>query len=107
MRKPQLNERKTTTTMSNEKEQTALQILIEWGDNMMKEHHMKTLSFAEAIDKAEELLPVEEIQIQQAFVDGKQVSREYFINSQSSIKSSTQYYNTKYGKETDSNASTC
>ena len=38
---------------------TALQTLIEWGDKMMLEHPMKTLSFAEAIDKAVELLRME------------------------------------------------
>jgi len=38
---------------------TALQQLIEWGDKMMSEHPQKLLSFAEAIDKAEELLELE------------------------------------------------
>lgn len=36
-----------------EKNKTALQTLIEWGDKMLQEHPMKLLSFAEAIDKAE------------------------------------------------------
>jgi len=42
---------------------TALQQLIEWGDKMMLEHPLKLLSFADAIDKAEELLSVEKEQI--------------------------------------------
>lgn len=42
---------------------TALQQLIEWGDQMMAEHPLKVLSFAEAIDKAAELLELEKEQI--------------------------------------------
>ena len=38
---------------------TALQQLIEWGEQMMAEHPQKLLSFAQAIDKAEELLELE------------------------------------------------
>ena len=38
---------------------TALQQLIQWGEQMMSEHPQKLLSFAEAIDKAEELLELE------------------------------------------------
>jgi hypothetical protein len=34
---------------------TALQQLIEFGEKMMEDHPPKVLSFAEAIDKAEEL----------------------------------------------------
>lgn len=45
------------------KQKTALQTLIEWGDKMILDHPMKTLSFAEAIDKAEELLEMEKEQI--------------------------------------------
>jgi len=41
---------------------TALQQLIEWGDKMMAEHPLKVLSFAEAIDKAAELLELEKEQ---------------------------------------------
>ena len=46
---------------------TAMQTLIEWGDKMMLEHPMKTLSFAEAIDKAVELLEMEREQIEEAY----------------------------------------
>jgi hypothetical protein len=45
-----------------EKKQTALQTLIKWGNEMMKQHPQKILSFAEAIDKAEELLQMEKEQ---------------------------------------------
>ncbi len=38
---------------------TALQQFIEWGTQMIGDHPAKTLSFYEAIDKAEELLEVE------------------------------------------------
>lgn len=51
------------------KNKTALQTLIAWGDEMMKQHPMKTLSFAEAIDKAEELLEMEQEQIINARVE--------------------------------------
>ena len=44
-------------------EKTALQQLIEWGDQMIKENPGKILSFHEAIDKAEELLELEKEQI--------------------------------------------
>ena len=50
---------------------TAMQTLIEWGDKMMLEHPMKTLSFAEAIDKSEELLAMEKEQIIDAYCIGK------------------------------------
>ena len=49
---------------------TALQMLIFWGDEMMQEHPMKTLSFAEAIDKAEELLEMEKEQIIDSYCQG-------------------------------------
>ncbi len=38
---------------------TALQQLIQWGEQMMADHPQKLLSFAQAIDKAEELLELE------------------------------------------------
>jgi predicted hotdog family 3-hydroxylacyl-ACP dehydratase len=49
---------------------TALQQFIEWGDKMMLEHPLKVLSFAEAIDKAAELLEVEKEQITDAYIMG-------------------------------------
>jgi hypothetical protein len=69
--------------------QTAMQILIEWGDKMMLEHPMKILSFAEAIDKAEQLLEIEKEQIIEAYKYGNQ-SDVYFKPEQ--------YYNETYGK---------
>ena len=52
------------------KNKTALQTLIAWGDKMIKEHPLKHLSFVEAIDKAEELLEMEEKQINQSYMTG-------------------------------------
>jgi hypothetical protein len=52
------------------KQQTTLQTLIAWGDKMIKEHPIKHLSFVEAIDKAEELLEMEEKQINQSYMAG-------------------------------------
>lgn len=55
--------------------QTTLQTLIAWGDEMMKEHPLKHLSFVEAIDKAEELLEMEKEQIEEAWNDGNLLGR--------------------------------
>lgn len=44
-------------------QQTAMQTLIAWGDEMLLKHPQKILSFAEVIDKAEELLQMEKEQI--------------------------------------------
>ena len=49
---------------------TALETLIAWGDEMLKQHPNKILSFAEAIDKAQELLKMEQDQRQHAFIAG-------------------------------------
>lgn len=57
------------------KKQTALQTLIAWGDEMMKEHPLKHLSFVEAIDKAEELLEMEKEQLEEAWNDGNLLGR--------------------------------
>lgn len=66
-----------------------MQTLIKWGDKMMLEHPMKTLSFAEAIDKAEELLAMEKEQI----IDAWDVGKDSF-----SSMSAEQYYNETYEK---------
>ena len=42
---------------------TAMQELIEWGDEMLLKHPQKILGFGEAIDKAVELLEMEKEQI--------------------------------------------
>lgn len=69
---------------------TALQQLIEWGDQMLKDNPGKILSFHEAIDKAEELLEVEKEQINQACYDGyysEQMmdTREYYNNTYNTL----------------------
>lgn len=53
-----------------EKKKTALQTLIAWGDKMIKGQPVKHLSFLEAIDKAEELIEMEEKQINQSYMAG-------------------------------------
>lgn len=72
-----------------ETKQTALQTLIAWGDEMMQEHPMKTLSFAEAIDKAEELLEMEKEQMFEFWQGGINCTEE-------GGKSFDQYYNETY-----------
>lgn len=74
---------------------TALQTLIEWGDKMMLEHSMKTLSFAEVIDKAAELLMMEKEQIIDAYY---QCGRDNFEHIKVINKSATEYYNETYKK---------
>lgn len=71
-----------------DKQQTALQTLIAWGDNMLKNNPHKILSFAEVIDKAEELLPMEQEQIEKAarwepFLGdyAKEVGEQYYIDN--------------------------
>jgi len=73
---------------------TALQQLIEWGDKMMEDHPLKVLSFAEAIDKAAELLEVEKKQIVDAFGVGCQVESTRLIGYHGMAE---QYYNETYG----------
>lgn len=72
-----------------------MQQLIEWGDEMMLKHPLKVLSFAEAIDKAVELLEVEKEQIEDAFLDGKWDWEEHIKDGKLS-KDIAQYYNHKY-----------
>ena len=79
--------------MTMETKQTALQTLIAWGDKMMKQEPMKVLSFAEAIDKAEELLEMEKEQIIDAFGVGCQVESTRLIGYQGMAE---QYYNETY-----------
>jgi hypothetical protein len=70
--------------MSNK---TAMQQLIEWGDEMMLKHPLKVLSFAEAIDKAVELLEVEKEQIVDAYKFGN--LSDIYVKPE-------QYYNETY-----------
>lgn len=73
-----------------ENNQTAMQTLLAWGDRMIKEHPQKILSFAEAIDKAEELLQMERVQIIEAYASGSNDRLKNRINEQ--------YYNETYGE---------
>ena len=67
---------------------TAMQELIEWGDEMLLKHPQKILGFGEAIDKAVELQEKERKQIENAYRDGLVASRyngnenteEYYYN---------------------------
>jgi hypothetical protein len=68
---------------------TALQQLIQWGEQMMSEHPLKVLSFAEAIDKAAELLEVEKEQIEDAYGDALNGHRVNYCDR-------NDYYNKKY-----------
>ena len=78
-----------------EKQQTALQTLIAWGDEMMKQEPMKLLSFAEAIDKAEELLRMEKEQIEDAHIEGQRVFDKH-PHTQWTNDQAEQYYNKTY-----------
>lgn len=69
-------------------QQTAMQILISWGDEMLLKHPQKNISFGEAIDKAVELLQMEKEQIKDAY---------RFPNTLVDM-SSEQYYNETYNK---------
>jgi hypothetical protein len=51
-------------------QQTAMQTLIAWGDEMLLKHPQKILSFAEVIDRAEELLEMEKDQLKKEFITG-------------------------------------
>jgi hypothetical protein len=60
---------------------TAMQELIEWGDEMLLKHPQKILGFGEAIDKAVELLEKEKEQIKEAFIMGEDgVPAEQYYN---------------------------
>jgi hypothetical protein len=77
---------------------TAMQILIEWVDQMMKDHPMKTLSFAEAIDKATELLEMEQDQIIDAHIEGQRLFDKH-PHTQWTNDQAIQYYIETYGKD--------
>lgn len=76
-------------------QKTALQTLIEWGDNKLLKEPEKLLTFGEAIDKAVELLKKEQEQIEKAF--------DYRANmkwgSESQINTGKDYYTETYKKE--------
>ena len=56
---------------------TAMQELIEWGDEMLLKHPQKILGFGEAIDKAVELLEKEKEQILNAWDAGWTIEDKY------------------------------
>ena len=74
---------------------TALQQFIEWGNQMIGDHPAKTLSFYEAIDKAEEFLELEKEQITEAYDAG------LFDGTMDIVKDRMykKYYNETYGKQ--------
>jgi hypothetical protein len=76
-----------------DKQLIALQTLIAWGDKMMKQQPMNLLSFAEAIDKADELLEMEKEQIIDAHIVGQRVFDEH-AHTQWSNDQAEQYYKT-------------
>lgn len=75
-------------------QQTAMQTLISWGDEMLLKHPQKILSFGEAIDKAVELLQMEKEQIVEAFYEGMKTNP--FDPNRGR---GTMYYNETYKKQ--------
>lgn len=65
---------------------TALQTFIAWGDEMLKQHPNKILSFAEAIDKAQELLEMDEMNVEDISEDGYAVLDEQHAIQHGNIK---------------------
>lgn len=76
--------------------QTAIQTLIAWGDEMLLKHPQKILSFAEVIDKAEELLQMEKKQIINAFLNG---DNSDCMLEQNIKEFAEQYYNETYNNK--------
>jgi hypothetical protein len=68
---------------------TAMQELIEWGDEMLLKHPQKILGFGEAIDKAVELLEKEKEQIIEAHNEGIWIEGKVFDEGE-------EYYNQTY-----------
>jgi len=75
------------------KKKTALQQLIDWGEEMLKSNPPKTLSFAEAIDMANQLLDAEKEQIQEAYFRGCDDFNKKQYNGMK------EYYQDNYGKD--------
>lgn len=82
-------------TLNNMKH-TALQTLIAWGNQMLKDNPSNILSFAEAIDKAQELLNMEKEQMF-GYTKYRQVigpyTEDYFTED------FEKYYQENYGKK--------
>ena len=77
-------------------QQAAMQTLIAWGDEMLLKHPQKILSFAEVIDKADELLQLERKQIIQSFRIGKQNGYESGVTENFENLTAEEYYNQTY-----------
>lgn len=78
-----------------EKNKTALQTLIAWGDKMLMDNPPKILSFAEVIDKAQELLPMEREQIIDAYKHGQNNGYMY-RDGNSNLITAEQYFTGTY-----------
>jgi len=76
---------------------TALQQFIEWGTQMIGDHPAKTLSFYEAIDKAEELLEVEKEQMMKTWTKAIDQTQERAWNVVRAYDDFDDYYNEQYG----------
>jgi hypothetical protein len=68
---------------------TAMQELIEWGDEMLLKHPQKILGFGEVIDKAVELLEKEKEQIKKAYKDHHDLEHIFGLDTE-------QYFNQTY-----------
>jgi hypothetical protein len=76
---------------------TAMQQLIEWGDQMISDDPAKTLSFYKAIDKAEELLEVEKRQMMKTWTKAIDQTQERAWNVVRAYDDFDDYYNETYG----------
>jgi len=86
------------------KNKTALQTFIAWGDEMMRQEPMKLLSFAEAIDKAEELLEMEKEQIMDSQMDMfNHINQNKFGLDYLNKRDAAEEYAEQYYKETYEN----
>jgi hypothetical protein len=78
---------------------TAMQELIEWGDEMLLKHPQKILGFGEAIDKAVELLEKEKEQIITAFEVGyKSCDLDETFEINRKLASGELHYNKTYNQ---------
>ncbi len=78
---------------------TAMQELIEWGDEMLLKHPQKILGFGEVIDKAEELLEKEKKQIITAFEVGyKSCDLDETFEINRKLASGELHYNKTYNQ---------
>jgi hypothetical protein len=78
---------------------TAMQELIEWGDEILLKHPQKILGFGEAIDKAVELLEKEKEQIITAFEVGyKSCDLDETFEINRKLASGELHYNKTYNQ---------